>query len=231
MMNIVTRFSLMIMMVISLQSFCIAQQPAVRESDRQMSSGVQNCLIMDLPKYDIDMMEDVWKDFIKPYNGKTKKDKVLKGWFTEKADISDIGKATKVGIYLQLEEKSNMVQVSSWWDLGPDGFLTSKNGSAYAATVNFLQQYAQQCKIRSIEIRLAAAEKELKSLENDQTKLEKQNKNLHEDIEDWKSKIAKAEKEIVENEQKQTLQKEKIAAQVKANGEINTLLKDAQAGK
>ncbi len=196
----------------------------VKESERSMSQGSKNGLSLDLPKTTAKFAEKLWKDYVKQYKGDTKKDKKTDEWFTDNALIAGIGGANTVDMYAKFSESGETTNVGLWIDLG----------GAYVGSKDFKDKYAETEKI--LTGFLAVVQKEqtkemlneqadaLKKLEKQQSKLEKDNVGLHDDIENWKKKIAKAEEDIKTNVKTQEDTKKKIEDQKKLVDEIQKKL-------
>lgn len=77
-----------------------------------------------------------------------------------------------------------------------------------------------------VEEQLAAAQKELNKRNDEQTSLEKKNKQLNEQIKEWEESIAKAKSDLEQNGKDQESKKSEIAKQKTVNEEIEKKLKE-----
>ena len=190
----------------------------VHEGERELIDGASNALTVDLPEIKSRTAEKIWKDYIEKFGGKTKKNRDMKGYLTESTEIYAIGGLQKMNVYARVEEEHDRVALSAWFDT-PKGMLRSNaDAKAYAAAVQFLQDYALEVKIAQVEEELEDEEKALKNLERDMDRLKRDNEGYHKDIEDAKEQIKKAEDNIVNNEKEQEATTSRIGEQdIKVN--------------
>lgn len=196
----------------------------VREGERTMSQGSKNALTIDLPKTSAKFAEKLWKDYAKQFKGDTKKDKKSEEWFTDNAMIADIGGTNTVDMYAKFSESGETTTLGLWIDLG-GAYVASKDFTEkYAAAEKILSDFALHVEKEHTKIQLDEQNDALKKLEKQQRNLEKENTGLHDDIENWKKKIAKAEDDIKTNEKNQADTKEKIENQKKLVEEVQKKL-------
>lgn len=190
----------------------------VYEGEHDFIDGSSNALTVDLPEIKSRTAEKIWKDYIDKFGGKTKKNRDMKGYMTERTEIYPIGGLQKMNVYARVEEDHDRVTLTAWFET-PKGMLRSDTDSkAYTAAVQFLQDYALQVKIAQVEEDLADEEKVLKDFIRDMDRLKKDNDGYHKDIEDAKDKIKKAENNIVDNEKEQVGTTSRISDQdIKVN--------------
>jgi hypothetical protein len=146
---------------------------------------------------------------MKPYKGKTKKNRKTKEIFTDNATIPQLS-SNSIDVYAKMNEVNGEVLLSVWFDLG-GGFLSTETHPDKASAAQILVlQYALEVSKKTTGDELKNEEKNLKKLEKDLAKLEKENSTFHKNIEMYKKKIQEAEANIKNNE----------AEQVNKNGEI-----------
>lgn len=201
----------------------------VKEEVRAMSQGSHSSLILGLPNCTDKFAEKIWKDFIKPYGGDTKRNRKDEELFTDNATIPGISDGNNpVDMYAKIAEIGPDASITIWIDLG-GAWL---NGDEYSArkqeAEKLLLRYGLEVARQTTANQLEDQQKELKKLENSQKKLERDNEGYHRDIENAKEKIKKAEMEIESNLKDQELAKQKIEAQRKVVEQIQKKLDDIQ---
>ncbi len=104
---------------------CLTNSTAqIAEQSAEMSLGFQNALILDIPESNKNLIDKLWKSYIKNYSGKTRKGK--KGeWLTEGADIVSIGGANTLNIYARSEQMGTSTKMFLWIQL-EESFLSSE---------------------------------------------------------------------------------------------------------
>lgn len=211
--------------VIALALFpSVAAVAQVTEGEKLMSQGSKNALTVDLPKVTVKYAEGIWKDFMKPYKGKLARDKKNDEWLSDNATIVNVGGANTVDVYSKFAQMGDNTQVSIWIDLG-GGYVSSKDyKEKYVEAEKLLLSYALEVAKSQTKEQLEAEQKNERRMEKELKGLEKDNVSLHKDIENWKSKIAKAEQEILTNSKNQEVTKLRIAEQRKLIEEINKKL-------
>ncbi len=178
-----------------------AQWDAVRETERMMSFGSRPCFRLEFAETDVNVIENVWKDFAKKnFAAKLKKSKGE--WSATKLRSSFMGDDT-YSIYSTIEKEGNKSSLNIWVDAGTYFLNRRDNRGRTEEMVRTLQQCYYDIRRASIGKDLKTEEERLKELEARQKKLQKENETLRKDIETWKSKIQKAEQDIVNNEQSQ----------------------------
>ncbi len=196
----------------------------VREGERSMSQGNKNALTVDLYKTSPKFVEKLWKDYVKQYKGETKKDRKTEEWFTDNATIGSIGGANTVDLYAKFTENNDATTLGMWIDLGGAYVGSKEYSDKYAAAEKILTDFALSVQREQTKEQLNEQSDLLKKLERQQRNLEKDNQNLHDDIENWKKKIAKAETDIETNIKSQIDSKAKIEVQTKLVEEVQKKL-------
>jgi len=172
---------------------------AVEESERAMSKGLNNALIVHIPNASAKVADKVWKKYSKDFKGKTKKDRKSNEWFTDDGKITGIGGSNTIDIYTQISENGDAVSMSAWFDLG-GAFLSSfDHADAYNSAYDMLLDYAREVGKEMTEIELKNEEKELKHLDGELKKLAKAKEGYERDIENAKERIRQAEQNIENN--------------------------------
>ena len=172
----------------------------VMEAKKIMSKGEQSSISLDLQGVSAEYADDVYKDFIKEYKGKIKKDKKANEWFSDDAKIASIANGAPIDIYSKIESSGNSAKINMWVDLGTGYINSSTYPKEYEEGQKLLNKFAQTVKVRQAEDDLAALEKEMKKLDGDMKKLKNNNDDYHKDIEKCNQKIKEAQDNIVKNE-------------------------------
>ena len=194
-------------------------------SDEHMSQGTNPALIVEIDVQNSKLVEKTWKDFMKSYGGKTKKSKGGE-WLTTGADIIGINGVDPMNIYAKTKPGSDgNVEHSVWFDLG-DSYLEEDQKNEFDEAEKMLMTFALQCRIKSTGLELSAAEKKLRSLQNDVDRLTRQNKGYHNDIEQAEKRIEQAKENIAKNEEQQADAADKVVLQNELLEEIKQRLKD-----
>lgn len=191
------------------------------ESKQELSVGLQNAYAMDYPDADSKMVEKALEEAIKEF-GKVKRNKKAKEWYCQDCKIATIS-SNPMNIYYKIEEGKGQTTSYLFFDDGGK-FLSSENNDAQADIERFNMNIFHDVKRMVIGEELKQQENQLNDYQKDLEKLEKKNKDLHDDIEDYKEKIRKAEKEIEQNLQEQVDKNIEIEQQKNKVGEITEKL-------
>jgi peptidoglycan hydrolase CwlO-like protein len=215
-------------LLFSLLSFLLLPQSGqsqVYQSDENMSQGTNPALVVEIEVQNSKLVEKVWKDFMKSYGGKTKKAKRGE-WLTTGADIVGVNGVNPMNIYAKTSSGSDgHVQHTVWFDRG-DSYLESDQKREYDEAEKMLLTFAQECKIENTNQELSAAEKKLRSLENDAGRLKRQNNSYQKEIEQAEKRIEQAKENIAKNEEQQIDAADRITLQKELLEEIKQRLKD-----
>ncbi len=202
----------------------IAQKTTVTETKENIGGGNNNTLTATLFNVDPSDADKAFKSFMKTYDGKnSSKDG---GIFIDNATIKDISNNT-IDIYGRANGAKGDKQISYTvaFDLGGAFLNSSEYKSQYKAAEKLIHEFAVKTTREAIEEQLKDAQKVQSKLEDAQKDLEKENKNLNSDIENYKAKIKKAEDDIVKNKANQNTKKTEIETQKKVVGVIEITLK------
>lgn len=178
-----------------------AQYNQVKETERMMSFGSRPCFRMEFSDTDPSVIEDVWKDFAKK-NFKAKLKKAKGEWTATKLHASFMGD-NEFAIYSTVEKEGPKTSLNVWIDAGTYFLNRRDNSSRTDEMVRTLQQCYFDIRRAAINKELKAEQDKMKDLEAKQKKLVKDNETLHQNIDNWKAKIQKAEQDITNNVQAQ----------------------------
>lgn len=184
------KFTVLTLLLTFLTTLTFAQ---VTESQKFMSQGTYNALTIQLPEGSEKDAPKEWVKFIKKY-GKAKKDRKTDEYFVDDAKIVGISN-NSVDIYTKFEGSTMTV----WFDLGGAYLSSSEHPDGYAMGEQVLMDFGLELKVLMVEEEIASEEKNLKKMEGDLEKLEKEKTTHEKNIEDWKAKIAQAEADIEQN--------------------------------
>jgi len=210
--------------------FALSANSQVMEASKVMSKGQQSTLTLEIPDVSSDYAEEVYKDFIKDFKGKTKKDKKTNEWFSDDAKVGSIANGAPIDIYAKLESSGSKAIINMWVDLG-SGYINSNTyPTEFTEAGKLLEKFSEMVKIRQAEDELALVEKDLKKLDADMKKLKKDNEDYHKEIEKSNQRIKDAENSILKNEEDQKNQQSAIEAQAgkveEAKIKVNNLKKN-----
>jgi hypothetical protein len=194
-------FALWIALLI-LGSSTILHGQAIDQEMKSMSLGLHNAIVLSIPDYDSKFANNVWRDYIKSFKGKTKKVKRSKEYFTDDARIMGVSTNT-VDMYWIINSAGNGSTLTLWTDLGGAFLNSEEHSNEYEGMAVMLLGFEKQLNVENIKVELKAEESELKELEKKLARLEKLNDKYHKEIEDWKRKIIENEEKIEINIQDQ----------------------------
>ncbi len=207
-----------LLLVLFLSSLMYVQAQEVLqviEAKKTMSQGVQNSMVVELRNVDETTAIKEWRNYVKKFKGKTKREKKTKNWFTDDAKIKTMSNNT-IDIYAAFNEdkKYKVTTVTFWFNLGGAYISSELNPTQYGAALQFLNNYKASLDLVAAEEELTAQMKALKSLEDDLKKLEKDNNDYHKKIEDAKKMIAEMEQNIDQNTKDQENKRAEINTQL-----------------
>ena len=208
---------------IAFTAFSFAQEVKVKSGNEKFSSGSHDCLTTTIYEGDKDKAMSKWKSKLNDFKDekvKWKGDEI----FGDNILIKDWGN-NPVDIYSKFDEDKDKktVTMSVAVDLG-GAYLTSSDKDKYNYIEKMMKEFAIDITKDNIKDLVSVAEKALGKLESAQQDLEKENKNLKGDIEDYKKKITKAESDIKDNEGNQSKKKSEIDVQKKVVDDIKKKL-------
>ena len=182
----------------------------VTSENRVMVTGSQPALVVKLKGADPKFAEAEWKDYTKSY-GKVIKVKGSKESVIEGIHVKDIGQGTLLNVYSLATPSVDGTDMIVWFNRG--GSYLESSDKEYATAEEFLKTFAIKVNVDMIALDMEEQQKKLSKLENDLTRLQKVNENLHKDITNAKAKIDQAEIDIPLNERAQETAQADIANQ------------------
>jgi hypothetical protein len=191
----------------------------VRENKIQMSLGLQNGLYVSIPDVESKVIQKQWKNYTKNY-GKLVKNKNADEQILESVTIPSINADNKMDIYAIFENNG----LTAFFDLKTAFLNSTDHPKEFAGAKDFMQQFSYTVQREIVKEELEDAQDLLKKYTRKMADLVKDNKGYHEDIEDAKAKIKKAENNIIGNEKDQEQMKAQISGQTKTVDAIQAKL-------
>ena len=182
----------------------------VTAENRVMVTGSQPALVVKLKGADPKFAEAEWKDYTKSF-GKVIKVKGSKESVIEGIHVKDIGQGTLLNVYSLATPSVDGSDMIVWFNRG--GSYLESSDKEYATAEEFLKTFAIKVNVDMIALDLEEQQKKQSKLENDLTRLQKVNENLHKDITNAKAKIDQAEIDIPLNVKAQETAQADIANQ------------------
>ncbi len=178
-----------------------AQDIDVSEGTKAMREGSFNAYTVELEGASASFIESSWKDFMKDYDAKIKKDKKQNLIVSEAVQMPRIGR-TPLDVYVMIsEDKSGLkTDFSVWFDTG-SGYVNSidmevQSESAVEIVTEFATIVLKQVALDNEK----AEEEKLKKLNGELKKLESTEDDLRKSISKAQENILKWEKELRQNE-------------------------------
>lgn len=208
---------LFVLATLALPAFADGVKIKVEEKSEKINGGTHNCLVVTIYDATPDEIEKEWKSKMKGYDAKVSgKDEI----FADNALIKDISENT-CDVYARTEKISDTeTKFIVGFLMGETWLSSSTNKTSFNAAEKIVKDFAVKMTKDAVADKRKAAEKALGNVKDDQSDLEKKNKDLHEDIDDYNAKIKKAEDDIKANEDEQVKKKAEIEAQQKIVDEL-----------
>jgi chromosome segregation ATPase len=190
-----------------------SQKVKVNESRENIGGGNNNALTVTIYEVSPDDILKEFKGVMKDYDAKvsTKNGEL----FGDHGLIKKISNNT-IDMYAKVEKvKDGESKLIVAFDLGGAFMNSADHKEQYKVAKEIVENFAIKIQKDAIAEQLAAAQKVLDKMSDQQKDLEKKNQNLNDDIKNWQDKIKKAQDDIKQNEQDQVKKKADIEAQNK----------------
>ena len=213
---------ILILIATACTNFVTAQTILVTEQKAPFSTGEQNALVTTVYQNSKEEVVAKWKDYMKDFkNEKVKFEN--NEMFGDNVLIKEWGN-NPVDVYARFEESKDdkTVKIKVAFDLGGAYLSSGGDAAKYALAEKLVKDFAVKATRFPFEEKLRIAQKLLTDMEGDQKNLEKENKDLHNDIDNYKSKITRAEEDIKKNEENQLKKKAQAEAQKTVIDQIKT---------
>lgn len=196
----------------------VAQKITVKESTETVGGSSHNCLVASIYDAKPDAIEKAWKSKMKSYDAKVSSKKDI---FADNAMIKEMSGNDPIDIYARIEKVSDTEsKLIVGFDLGGAWLNSKDHAEKYKIAEKIVREFAlSMTKEAAADLR-KAAQKKLDNLKDDQASLEKKNKDLNADIEDYKNKIKKAEEDLKTNANDQVKKKAEVEAAQKVLDEM-----------
>jgi hypothetical protein len=196
---------------------------SVEQGSTTISLGNQSAYYVQVAGASDKAAEKILKDYLKDqFDAKAKKNKKAKEWFVEKVQLRGVNKGAPVDLYIKVEGLKDMAAVYFVADRG-DAFISADDTpDDHKPMAQIVQEYGYELSRYVINEEMEDAEKMLKGLEKDLSKLEKKNEGLHNDIKKAEQKIVEAKDDIEKNLADQESKRADIEAQIKAVEAVKT---------
>jgi len=205
-----------------------AQTIQVRSDHATFSTGSQPALLTTVYQNPKDEVISQWKNYLKDFkNEKVKLDHdELIG---HNMVISEFGDKV-LDIYTRFEEDKDNHSVKMFvaFNFGGVYLSSGTDATTYASAERILRNFAFNTTRLPISEKIKTAQKLFTAMNGDQKKLEKENTDLHNDIETYRNKITRAEEAIKKNVADQDKKKSEIIAQ---NAALEQLKNDLEGVK
>lgn len=193
---------------------CMAQSISVKDGSEKFSSGSHEALTTTISENTADRVMSEWKSVMKDY----KHEKVKQSGdevFADNILIKEWGN-NPVDVYAKFNEdkKDRTVKMAVAVDLG-GAYLTSADKEKQRYMEKLMKDFAVRLTKEPIAEGLKEQTKALEKLDDQQKHLEKEKKNLQEDIVNYKNKINKAEKDLVQKKTELEKKKQEVSVQKK----------------
>jgi hypothetical protein len=182
----------------------------VEERNESFLNGNHNSLVVNIYEANQDLIEKEWKKFMKDYNAKVSTKKEV---FADDAMIKELSPNT-VDVYARVEKNSegdfNLIVAI---DLGGIYLSSSTNSDKYNVAEELVYKFAVQTTKEAIKGQIKSENNILDDLIKSSENLVRENENLKKDIEDYETKILRAQDNIKLNDQSQVRLGEEIEKQ------------------
>jgi hypothetical protein len=176
----------------------------VKVESRPSSLGVQPAFEVMVPQASAGDAIDLWKKTILPgglFKKQPKMDKVKDEWIVNNVLISDIT-SSPLNVFTQVNTFTGNIFVRVFLQTD-GGFLGSYGSSndAVTAASGFIRNYAVELYRQAVAKELKQEEKKLTDLENDLSRLQRQNKSYNNKITDAQKDEKDLKNEVIQNEE------------------------------
>jgi len=205
--------------IASVQFF--AQDIKIKESNEGFSNGSHNALSVTIYVTDVNMVEKEWKSLIKNY-GYDKSSEKSDEYFFDNVKIKQLGDNT-LDIFSKVDanKAEKNVTLKAAYDLGGAYLSSSEHKDKFEYVKKMMRDFAVKITKESIDDEIKDANKVLATHQSKQADLEKDNKNLADDITNYNQKIKKANEQMEQNKKAIEGKKTDVAAQQKVVDGIN----------
>ncbi len=177
-----------------------------------MSRGNNNGFKVFIPNAQQKDVEHDWAKYMRNYGAKG--DQTKSEYFFDNATIKSLGDNT-VDVYSITTETKDGALLMVFFDLGGAFLSSTLHPDKVEGAENLLHQFAVEEAKADMSTQIADAIKVLETKRKEQSALEKQSSDIHSKVDDCKSAIEQAEKDLDENSSSQGAKKKEIEDQQK----------------
>lgn len=203
-------------------------QAQIIEEIRPMSKGTQPALIINLPGTSEDVVENVWKDYVKKYGAKVRYERKDKEFISSGAHLSAVDESindVSANLFAVSTVSERGIEFSLWIERGEGRFVNSTDASTYEEAERFLLEFALEVAQTEVQLDLEQHESELRRLESTLKKLQNDREHYDREIENARMRIARAEEDIQSNLKEQGAVRTMIDKQLDLIDQVKTRLK------
>ena len=201
------------------------QKISVHEQSEDLGKGKNNALVVTIYGADESDVEKAWKSLMKDYGAKVSNSKGI--YFAQNAVIKDMGDKP-IDIYARFDIKKGEIDLVVSFDLGGAFLSATQHPDKYKIAEKLMHDFAVTTTADAISEKQKVQQKALDKLTGQEKDLEKENKNLNGDIEDYQNRIKKDQDAIVKNKDEQAKKQTEISNQTKV---VDDLAKQAKEVK
>jgi hypothetical protein len=184
---------------------------SVAEVSHNMSKGAENAFIVMVPQFNATDLKKEWENYLKD-NGKVDI-KENNGEISALNATIDKISMKNINHYALFDETIDGPKLVAFFAFN-DTFISTANNSVVAASIEkFMMDFAKSSYIKVVQDELNTEQKKLKSLNDEQSNLEKKENESHQNIVDSKNKIEKDNNDIVINKAEQDKKQKELELQ------------------
>jgi len=172
------------------------QKIDVKEGNEKLGGAFHNALTVVIYEADAPMILKAWKKIMKDSDAKVKNsdDEI----FADNATFTDVSPNT-VDVYASIQKENEGIRFSVAFDLGGTYLSAEQNSGGFRAAKKMVYQYALEVTKEALQQQIKNMESDIKKMEWKENDLQTENDHLHRDIDTYKEKIIKAEKDLQAN--------------------------------
>jgi hypothetical protein len=193
-----------------ISSLSFGQKIRVHESKENIGGGSHNALTVQVYGVDAKEVEKEWKSKMKDLGAKVSNNKGE--LFGDNAVIKEMGNNT-VDMYARVDDKKDEVDLVVAFDLGGAYLNSSEHADKYKIAERIMHDFAVNITKGAIEYQLKTQQKALDKMNGQEKDLEKENKNLNNEVVDYQNRIKKDQDAIEKNKNDQAAKQKEISQQ------------------
>ena len=196
-----------------------------RYINEPMSEGVRPGIGITLTGVDPKFVDNQWKSYIRKYGGKYKWNRKGSEHLNEGSTVPNVSN-NPLNIYARSQSSGSDVQFFIWIKEGEKFVSATQDTAMMQGGMQVLNHFALEVAREKLKEDIKEEEKQLSRMESEQKKMEKQKEKLEKDIEDYKSRITKAEQDIIQSIQDQANNRATMERQQEKIEQLKNKLKE-----